>query len=55
MLFSSIYAEEPAESLGLDGYVNVMDEHIRKSQLRRCFQCQRYNAGLIAREGYTIY
>lgn len=36
ILFNNIYAEEINNNLGLDEYVDVMDEHINKSELRRC-------------------
>jgi len=51
MLFSSIYAEEPSESLGLDEYVNVMDEHIRHSELGDVFNVKEITQDLLQGKG----
>ena len=51
MLFSSIYAEEPSESLGLDEYVNVMDEHIRQSELGDVFNVKEITQDLLQGKG----
>lgn len=51
MLFSSIYAEVPSESLGLDEYVNVMDEHIRQSELGDVFNVKEIMQDLLQGKG----